>query len=50
MCADGKNAYREQGYTPRPAKVLWEASPMNPKNRKEKKQSTGTEFLERYVR
>ena len=48
MCADGKNAYREQGYTPRPAKVLWEASPMNSKNRKN--QSTGTEFLEGCVR
>ena len=48
MCADGKNAYREQGHKPRPAKVLWEASPMNPKNKN--KQSTGTDFLERHVR
>ena len=48
MCADGKQSYREQGYEPRKADELWEQSPMNPKNKK--KQSNGTEFLERYVR
>ena len=35
MCADGKTAYREQGYTPRPAKALWDEAAMNPKNKKE---------------
>ena len=49
MCADGKNAYREQGYKPRPAKELWDDAAMNPKNKKNK-QSTDTEFLEDCVR
>jgi hypothetical protein len=48
MCADGKQSYREQGYKPRDVEQLWDESAMNPKNKK--KQSTGTEFLERYVR
>ena len=38
MCADGKNAYREQGYKPRPAKELWDDAAMNPKNKKKEKE------------
>ena len=49
MCADGKTAYREQGYEPRDGEQLWDESAMNPKNKK-KKQRTGTEFLEDHIR
>lgn len=47
MC--DKSAYREQGYEPREPEELWDESPMNPKNKK-KKQSTGTDFMEDYLR
>ena len=43
MC--DKSAYRE----PEPKESLLERSPVNPKNRK-KKESTGTEFQEDYIR
>ena len=55
MC--DKSAYREQGYTPRTSEELWEASPMNPKNKKKEeikerewKGKTGIDFLNDYIR
>jgi hypothetical protein len=49
MCADGKEAYREQGYKPRKGEELWAASPMNEKNRK-KRETKEMEFFEETMR
>jgi len=45
MC--DKNQYREQGYVPRKPDELWADSPMNPKNRKKRKEM---EFIEETMR
>ncbi len=47
MCGDGKQSYREIGYTPRKPDKLWDNSPMNPKNQKKRREM---EFIEDTMR